>query len=337
MLKALLLGNLKDKLTALALAVLLWFSIDRELTMSITLSVPLEVLPPDGYTVLSQSNPAVEGVPRAGSVEIEISGPRARVQGLTSADLPCRHRVTRREIPTGPFRENLTAADFALRTGVALARVSPAEIELVLDRIDSAIVKVDPNCVVGSPAPGYRIVQPVTVTPNRVTIEGPRGVLERHKGEPIRLQPIAVTSKATDADNPIVEFARVVGSLDGIPIACKEERIEVRIVIEPIPRQATVRDIPISVVVPPDFPHVLKVDPSTLTLVCEGAEAALQMLRPSHVQIMVSPFEARDWKTATPDVPMACPSRAAWGLGAPEGIRIVGGLIDVSVTVLERK
>lgn len=337
MLRALLLGNLKDKLTALALAVLLWFSIDRELTMTLTLSVPLEVVAPEGYTVLRQANPAVEGVPRAGSVEIEISGPRVRVQGLTGADLPCRHRVTRREIPSGPFRENITAADFPLPSGVTLNHASPAEIELELDRMDTAIVKVDPACLVGSPAPGYRVVQPVTISPNRVTIVGPRAILERHKGEPIRLQPITIDERTTDSDSPMLHTARVVDTLDGVPITCLEERIEVTIIIEPIPQRQPVSDVPIAVAVPPGFPYTFVVDPDHLTVTCEGPRAAVEALRPAHLQAIVNPFEVRDWATVRPGDLIPCRPRVTWNAGAPEGLRIVGEMIDVSVTVVERK
>lgn len=335
MIKELLVGNLKIKATALFLAVLLWFSIDRELTMSITLRVPLEVTPPEGFMVMRQSDPAVPGVPPVALVEVQISGPRGRVERLTSSSLPCKHRVTRVPTPGVAFTEALTSSDFPLPPDAKLVLVRPAELELELDRIESVKMKVDPDCVEGTPAAGFRIAGPVSITPNRVTIRGPRALLEKHRDDPIRLLPVRLKEGLTDQDSPIEEIGRIAPALEGVLIQC-EDRIEVRVLIEPVPERTTVV-VPIDVVLPSDFPWVAVVNPGTLQITCEGAKSAVARLRPAHLAAFVKPFEDRSWTQAKPPDLLSCRPRVILTRGAPEGIRIVGEPADVAVSLAERQ
>ncbi len=180
------------KLTALAIAFLLWGAVKAEVPERLPVSdVAVRVVPRDG-----DWEPAAPPAPS--TVEIVFSGPTRELVRLA---------VNRPEvlIPVDDVSDSvetrvLRAGWVQLYGGMDNTRVEdirPSTVTLRWDRVVSHIVPVSVR-VVGSPAPGYRLSGPVQVEPTAVRING--GARRVARIDTIRLGPIDLSGwTATDS------------------------------------------------------------------------------------------------------------------------------------------
>lgn len=171
-------------LTALGLAVCLWYFVGSQDEAEILATTPLELrhVPP-GLEVVRQS---------VQEVDVRLRGPSALL----------------RDAPLGSLRAfvDLSGEDHGERTwflgvesveapaGVQVMRVTPSQVALQLGRTMSARVRVSPR-VLGEPATGFEIHR-ITIEPAALVLEGPESLLadlEQVATEPISAQGLRET------------------------------------------------------------------------------------------------------------------------------------------------
>ena len=173
-LRGVLLDDLQLKLLALLIVGVIWFSVAGQSRHSTPITIPnIDVVldNPPGNLAVTSSTPT--------QVKIKVQGPEdilreMRIAASTrSSDL-----YARADLST--FREGgvqiAPLQIVGLPDGVVLREIDEPAVRVTLDTLENESVKVEPR-IVGTVPEGYKLTG-VTVTPEYVTIRGPRSVLD---------------------------------------------------------------------------------------------------------------------------------------------------------------
>ncbi len=148
------------KLVSLVFALILWFFVMGERKLEVGYSVPLELenLPP-GLMIASD-------LPT--TVDVRISGPRTVLMNLHPRDISV--SVDLEGLPPGTTSFRRLEERINLPSGLRVTRISPASVDMRLERVRQKRVPVEP-VLTGAPGEGFRITD-VLVIPAQVTVEG---------------------------------------------------------------------------------------------------------------------------------------------------------------------
>jgi len=152
--------NLVLKLISLAFAIVLWFFVMGERRHEVSHIVPITYKGvPEGLIIGNQ-------VP--GSVEVAISGPRALLSHLAAGDMEIVVDLAGAEAGVTSFKR--LEETLRIPTGLTVTRISPAYVDIRLERVRDKQVPVR-VVLSGEPAAGFR-VRRIRVVPARVTVSG---------------------------------------------------------------------------------------------------------------------------------------------------------------------
>ena len=159
--------NWPIKLASLALAVTLWFYVTSRGKTEISLTVPLELRNvPQGMAVVGD-------VP--GTIEVRLQGQERALRDIAAG----KNVVGTLDLSRGKEGENsirLSPDDISRPSDVLVTHLSPFEIPVTLDHVIQKSFRLRP-VLVGRPPAGRR-VGAVSVTPPKITLEGPESVIE---------------------------------------------------------------------------------------------------------------------------------------------------------------
>jgi len=163
-LRRIFLENWPIKLASLVLAVSLWFYVTSKGKTEMSLTVPLELRNiPQGMAVVGD-------VP--GAVEARFQGQERALREIAAG----KKVVGAVDLSLGKEGENIVRIspdDIRKPSGVMVTHLSPYEITVKLDRIVRKTIRLRP-VLSGTPAAGFRLGN-VSVSPPRITLEGPQG------------------------------------------------------------------------------------------------------------------------------------------------------------------
>lgn len=165
-LRHVLFDNWGLKLVSLCLALTLWFFVTSKGKTEMTLTVPLEL------RNIPQSMAVVGDV--AGSLEVRVQGQERVLRDITAGkkvvgilDLS----MTR----SGENSVHISPDDIRRPSGVTVTHMSLSTVAVKLEPLIRKTFRLKP-VLRGKPAAGYRLGR-ITVTPPRITVEGPASVL----------------------------------------------------------------------------------------------------------------------------------------------------------------
>lgn len=231
--KELLTDNLGLKVLSLLLGITIWYAVAREQGAEFAFSIPLELRDvPDGLEVVEES---------VQQVDVRLRGPSEILRGLTPQDLSV--GVDLSDAEPGEQVAYLTPDDVAVPFGARVMRVTPANIQIALDRTLERTVNVIPR-VSGAPAEGFELAG-IELSPQTIAIVGPasqvRG-LEQVTTEPVsaeglrqpysrsvrlELDPLVRLERETSVDLTLdVREIRLRKELAGVAVTSKPERID---------------------------------------------------------------------------------------------------------------
>jgi len=161
-----LLENWGIKLVSLGLSLTLWFYVTSKGKTEMTLTVPLELRNiPQGMTVVGDV---------AGSLDVRVQGQERVLRDVTIGkkvfgilDLS----MTK----VGENAVRISPDDIRRPAGVTVTYMSLSDIKVKLEPLVRKAFKLHP-VLHGDPASGYRVTG-VTVTPPKITVEGPASVM----------------------------------------------------------------------------------------------------------------------------------------------------------------
>ncbi len=168
---------------SIVFAVILWFLVVGEENAEMALDVALELVNLPSDTIV------VNDIP--GEIKVRVSGPRSLLQGLS------RQRISRvidlSEAKPGRIIIQITPESIRVPRGVRVVKISPSEIEIVLDRLIRKTVKVRVRTE-GKLPEGFRL-EKIVVSPEKVRVEGPLSTLKGLKF--LETQPVDLSGLTT--------------------------------------------------------------------------------------------------------------------------------------------
>lgn len=218
----LLLSDLKNRLLALALAVVTWVSVYRESTEQVQAAARIDIQSGPDVEILSVEDES--GTPRT-SVEVTLNGPRgerARLRDLRLA--PSVELAAGSETPLTVTFE-VTDDTLLLPPKFRLVSAKPARVRVKLDHRTRRYLGVtsgrEPRAgepagaglCEGKPAPGLRVTG-AYVNPATVEVFGPKSVLSRFSTIPI--VPVKIDGLPAGRHQLAAEVA---GALEGQPVS----------------------------------------------------------------------------------------------------------------------
>jgi YbbR domain-containing protein len=159
--------NLGKKILAIAIAIALWFVANIE--HDIEKSIPIGV----NYVNLSPELVIVNKPPE--KLNVRIRGPRTQLSSLSTRDIV--FTLDLANVSPGISRFEIQTDQIKTPRGVLVTGISPAEIEIEVDKLKQKEVSVKP--VVGLPDDGYEIVGKPRVVPSKVEVKGPKSIVSK--------------------------------------------------------------------------------------------------------------------------------------------------------------
>jgi YbbR domain-containing protein len=164
--RKILFDNWGIKLLSLGLSLALWFYVTSKGKTEMTLTVPLELRNiPQGMTVVGDV---------AGSLEVRVQGQERVLRDISTG----KKVVGILDLSMTKVGENtvsISPDDIRRPAGVTIAYMSLSEIKVKLEPLVRKILRLRP-ILHGPPAAGYRLAG-ITVTPPKITVEGPESVI----------------------------------------------------------------------------------------------------------------------------------------------------------------
>lgn len=324
-----LLGNIRVKLMALAMAVALWLYATGRHTGELMEDVPLIISTPPGFTMLNEATD---------TVTIKVRGPQSLIDNLSSMiknkKIQATHTIAPYEKDVGDQvgETVLLGKDDLpnLPEGIKLDSITPNKIEVTLGKLQKKYLKVRLKKE-GEPAPGYKITSEF-VYPSEVIVSGPSSAITM--ATEIDTTPINVNGITTDQNKtfpwriPIeqqITFVRG-GKETSVPVAC-DKVVQVWFTISVQSELKKFEKIGIGMLQPPDFPYKVKLQDQFIDLQVKGPKLILDKLQPSDIVAYV------DVSFLKPPGPYKLPIHC----NLPNGVELGEELPEINLDVLETK
>ncbi|WP_051554360.1 CdaR family protein [Desulfobulbus elongatus] len=155
------------KLLSLLIGASLWYFVVAEDRLDLTVTIPLEL----------RNLPAnlVIGNQYKKDIEVVVSGPRRLIQEMRQQNISRPVDLSKAE--PGPMVVKNDEDSIPLPGGIAVQRVQPANITLLIDRLARKDFPITP-VTKGKPAAGF-VFESLTLNPPQITVTGPQTVLEK--------------------------------------------------------------------------------------------------------------------------------------------------------------
>jgi len=244
LLKMLFLTNLRNKLTALILSVVIWLVVSFEVSGEYERNdVKVEIIPLKNGVIMKDiavepANVIIKALFDAPQrVGQQYLAPAAKVRAV--------HRIENPLIGV-PISVKLNREDFDLPYDVKLKQVEPRRLQVILRRIVTKKLRVQ-AVTRGQPAQGYEVSGELLVEPTEVSVRGPKEVLDVVSVIPTEPVDIEGRSTSFSSDYPLSN------ELNGKMVET-QTKVRVRVNIKPIEIVKTVK-VPVHINIPPGYEH----------------------------------------------------------------------------------
>lgn len=248
--------NLGLKVLSLLIGVTLWYAVAREQGAEFAFSVPLELRDvPEGLEVVEES---------VQQVDVRLRGPSEILRGLSPQDLSVGIDLSGAE--PGERVAYLTPDDVAVPFGARVIRVTPASVQIALDRTLERTVKVIPR-VSGAPAEGFELAG-ITLSPQTITVVGPASQVQ---------DLTQVTTEPVSAEGLRQPYARSVRlELDPLVRLEQDSSVELTLDVREVHVRKELDDV--TVRRKPDGADA-NFNPNTVQVLVEGPKSLVEPLR----------------------------------------------------------
>lgn len=313
---------------ALAIAIALWLYGTGRHMGELMEDIPLIIITPPGFTMLS------EGID---IVTIKVRGPQNIIDNLSSM---IKNRKVQATYNIPPYEKDmgdqlketipLGKDNLNLPEGIRLDSIIPSKIEVTLGKLQKKYLNVHLEKE-GEPAPGYKITSEF-VYPSEVIVSGPSSALSA--ATEIDTTPININGITTDQNKtfpwriPIeqnITFTKG-GKEISAPVTC-DKVVQVWFTISAQLDLKKFEKIGIKMLQPSGFPYEVKLQDQFIDLQVKGPKLILDKLQPSDI---VAYIDASSLKPPGPyKLPIHCT--------LPEGVELGEGLPEINLDILERK
>jgi YbbR domain-containing protein len=269
-------------LGSVLLGVLVWKYVDDELTESRKVVVRLNMVVPEGLTVVSG---AVNGV------EVTLRGPRGRMAGLDPSRVVARYEIPMPGESRGSVLVRLSENDFTgLPEGVGVA-VLPEGFTVTVEKQVEKLVDVRVN--VNQPPEGFEITRAYAL-PSKVKVRGTRDDIEPMTH--VLTEPIDVSGERRNIERK--------ADLEAGPRVRCSERVLVVVEIgrPPVPRD--VHNVEVMVLAPQNFGRRVELEETAITVRVLCDPQMVGVVDPRSIRAMVDVSGLAELKDDTYELPV---------------------------------
>ena len=223
--------NLRDKLLAIVLAILLYVMLSSSGETVTVTDLPIKVELPENVVLRDVPPP----------VTLEVSAPQALRERLNGRNIACTVAAPTKPPADGFFKIELSPRNFQLPVGVTIKRITPQKITLRLETLVTRQVTIEPQFSAGEPAPGFRVAA-VSFVPEKAEIGGPASLVDPLKA--VRTEPIPL-----DGVSESFQFAAPLQK-PGDTLSLRPATVLANVVIERSSERHTVRGLPLRLMLP---------------------------------------------------------------------------------------
>ncbi|MDR2550312.1 MAG: hypothetical protein LBD10_08965 [Desulfobulbus sp.] len=243
------------KLLSLLISASLWYFVVAEDRLDLAVTIPLELRNlPSNLVVGNQYKK---------DIEVVVSGPRRLIQEMRQQNISRPVDLSKAE--PGPLVVKNDEDSIPLPNGIAVQRVQPANITLLIDRLvrkDFPLIPVTK----GKPAAGF-VLESLTLKPPQITVSGPQAVLEKES----MLKTSVINLDGLDSSGTFQAHLNLSEALLNL---IGETVIEANVTLKETMLKKTVRGIPID---GKDIGTAAKFLPTTVTVEAEIPEQIVQI------------------------------------------------------------
>ncbi len=271
LLRNIFIANFKNKVTALVLAVVIWFLVNTQISIEENRKIEVRV------EKQGSSDVSIEVVPD--QVEVRFHGPKRAIE-----EHVFRHGK-KFSIPIDVKPGKDEKVPFLLTK--KYIKELPPEIKIMGIKPNTVTVRITheitrPLNVVadlhGEPLSGFRI-KSVACDPSTVDVRGARKALEH--ATIVLTQPIDVTGKSESLSKTLF----ISGIIDNEAMYCGTP-IKVAVTIESKPKRMEV-ELPVYLLMPSDFEYLIKLEKPREKVILEGPASVMDGLIPEDLTLMV--------------------------------------------------
>lgn len=243
------------KLLSLIIGASLWYFVVGQDQVDMIVTIPLELhnLPAD-LVIANQYKK---------DIEVAIRGPRRLIQEMRQQNISRPVDLSKAAPGTVAVKNDSDSIRFP--QGIAVQRVQPANITLLVDRLVHKDFAITPMTK-GKPAAGF-VLENLTLNPPRITVTGPQTVLDRET----TLKTSIINLEALDRSTTLQVHLTLNEALLKL---IGETVIEANIVLKETMVRKTVRGIPINV---RDSSQAVKTIPPTVAVEADIPEQIVQI------------------------------------------------------------
>ncbi len=243
------------KLLSLIIGASLWYFVVGQDQVDMIVTIPLELhnLPAD-LVIANQYKK---------DIEVAIRGPRRLIQEMRQQNISRPVDLSKAAPGTVAVKNDSDSIRFP--QGIAVQRVQPANITLLVDRLVHKDFTITP-VTKGKPATGF-VLENLTLNPPRITVTGPQTMLDRETA-------LKTSTINLDALDRSTTFQVHLNLNEALLKLIGETVIEANIVLKETMVRKTVRGIPINV---RDSSQAVKTIPPTVAVEADIPEQIVQI------------------------------------------------------------
>jgi len=268
-------GNLRLKLIALGISVIVWFFASSRLGEQIELSVPLNFEVPPGYQLLAQTRDRIR---------VRISGPQSLIAGITE-ELAMSKKLSEQDLENGrvtvDVSEDWLDIPESVMVQLKVTVLYPLKVTAYASPVSERTLPVRVQ-LQGKPRQGFEIVDR-RIMPTQVRVQGPECVIKEL--EYVEADEFWVSDIESDLETEIALVAERSYELpDGmkvmVPLKLSPSKVTLRVTVSPQEKERRFPDVPVVFLMPPDFPYEVGIrkEEGKVTVVVRGLPQNLERL-----------------------------------------------------------
>ena len=243
------------KLLSLIIGASLWYFVVGQDQVDMIVTIPLELHNLPAELVIANQYKK--------DIEVAIRGPRRLIQEMRQQNISRPVDLSKAAPGTVAVKNDSDSIRFP--QGIAVQRVQPANITLLVDRLVHKDFTITP-VTKGKPATGF-VLENLTLNPPRITVTGPQTMLDRETA-------LKTSTINLDALDRSTTFQVHLNLNEALLKLIGETVIEANIVLKETMVRKTVRGIPINV---RDSNPAVKTIPPTVTVEADIPEQIVQI------------------------------------------------------------
>lgn len=258
-------SNNLPKLFSLIFAIMFWFYIKGEETVTINQVVVPVIKVHDSMVVLDKS---------ANTISIALSGKKEDIDNFKNKRIKAVIDLSKYKKKMS-IKTPLKISSFNLPPRFDVSNITPSALEVTIDKLEEKVLPV--KVILGGKTSENHIVENTYTNPSYVNVSGAQSILNKLKS--IDTLPLDITGR-------IKSFSTTIALKNLLP-STKTKEVRVFVNITEQLSERVFPNIPIKTLTDPKNKHKISIDPATVSVTVKGTKKNIENLTAQEIDIVV--------------------------------------------------